>query len=340
MSQLHIQQNVSLKHYHTFSMNAKADYLAEIKSTEDIIAAYQTFPELPKYLLGGGSNVIFANDYHGLVLVNKLVGKKFIKEESEYVLVKVGAGENWHEFVLWALDQNLGGIENLSLIPGSVGASPVQNIGAYGVEAKDVIKSVETFNLQTHQVQELSNQECRFGYRDSIFKHELQGKVLITHVTFRLTKAPHTIDTSYKGLSAELEGIPEPTIRDISNAVIKVRKSKLPDPWIEPNSGSFFKNPVVKKDVFEKLNKEYPDIPHYPAPNDMIKLSAAWLIDQAELKGKKNSEGTIGTNPRQALVLINYGDATGDQLRAFVEMIKRVVVEKFGVQLELEVNIV
>jgi UDP-N-acetylmuramate dehydrogenase len=341
MNQTRIHQNVSLKKYHTFAMEVKADYFVEAQTIEDIINGYQTFPDLPKMFLGGGSNVIFVNDFHGLIIHNKLMGRKILKETSEYVIAKIGAGENWHRLVLWAVSQNLGGIENLALIPGSVGASPVQNIGAYGVEVKDVIQEVEVFNLHTQKLETLTNQDCQFGYRDSIFKRDLKGKVLITNVTFKFNKAKHhTFNTDYKGLSEALESVRQIDVEVVSKAVIKIRQSKLPDPQSHPNSGSFFKNPVVDEDLMKNILANHPNIPSFDLGNNKFKIPAAWLIDQAGLKGVKNETETLGTNPTQPLVLIHYGGATGDELREFIDFIRTTVDNKFGVTLETEVNLV
>jgi UDP-N-acetylmuramate dehydrogenase len=295
--------------------------------------------EKQKMILGGGSNVLFTQDFDGVILHNQILGKELIKEDDEHVWVKVGAGENWHEWVMYCLQNNWGGIENLSLIPGSVGASPIQNIGAYGVELKDVFHSLEAIQMDTAKIQTFDRDSCQFGYRDSIFKRHAKGKFFICSVTFRLTKK-HKLHTGYGAIRSELErmGVSDPGIQDISRAVIQIRQSKLPDPAEIGNGGSFFKNPVVEKALFESIQKQYPNMPHYPQPDGREKLAAGWLIEQAGWKGKRF--GNYGVHKRQALVLVNYGGANGAHIVSMSKEIQADVKHQFGVTLEPEINLV
>jgi UDP-N-acetylmuramate dehydrogenase len=288
--------------------------------------------------LGGGSNLLLTQDFDGLVLRNEIIGKSIVEESENTVLVKIGAGENWHEFVLWAIENNFGGIENMSLIPGSVGASPMQNIGAYGVEIKDVFNHLLAYHIETGETHRFSLEECQFGYRESVFKRGLKNKYVIAEVCFRLEKN-RKVNTTYGAIKQELEknGISSPTIRDVSNAVITIRQSKLPNPAELGNAGSFFKNPVVVESIADDLVKKYPEAPVYPAENGKKKLAAGWLIEQAGWKGK--TVGTCGVHKLQALVLVNYGGSTGQQIYDLSTAIISDVQSKFGVTLEREVNI-
>lgn len=274
------------------------------------------------------------------MLINAIKGISIADSDNEYTLVKAGAGEVWHEFVLHCIDHNLGGIENLSLIPGSVGASPMQNIGAYGVEIKDVFVELEALNIETKQVEVFKHEDCQFGYRESVFKRALKGKYIILNVTYRLTNKGHQLKTSYGAIQGELEArkIDSPTIKDISDVVIAIRQSKLPDPKEIGNAGSFFKNPVVEREVLNQILEEYPDAPNYPAPNGQVKLAAGWLIDQAGWKGKTFNQ--YGVHKKQALVLVNYENASGNDIFQLSEEILRDILNKFGVKLEREVNII
>lgn len=289
-------------------------------------------------MLGGGSNILFVNDFEGLVIHLNIKGREIIEENDKEVLIRVGAGENWHETVMYAVDNGWGGIENLSLIPGSVGAAPIQNIGAYGVELEDVFESLEAIDLETGISKTFDKKSCKFGYRDSVFKNELKGKYIITEVTLRLQKDPD-VNRTYGALSEHLKekGISDPDIKDISETVISIRQSKLPDPAKIGNTGSFFKNPVISEEAFRELQKEYPEIPNYPA-GDEIKIPAAWLIDQCGWKGKQI--GDAGVHKAHALVIVNYGNANGGEIIELAEKIRHSVFKKFGVKLIPEVNIV
>ena len=291
-----------------------------------------------KLILGGGSNILFTQSVKGIVLLNRLKGIEIFKEDDESIFVKVGAGEVWHQFVMWAVDKGFGGIENLSLIPGSVGAGPMQNIGAYGVELKDSFYELEAMNLSTLVIQKFSATDCKFGYRESVFKTELKNQFFITSVSFRLTKNPQ-LNTSYGAISQELaaRGVVSPTVKDVSNAVISIRQSKLPDPEILGNSGSFFKNPEVTKEHFEKLQQQHPNVVAYPTSTGTMKLAAGWMIEQCGWKGKV--VGNTGSHKDQALVLVNYGGATGSEVYQLALDIKKSVFEKFGVEINPEVNI-
>jgi UDP-N-acetylmuramate dehydrogenase len=289
-------------------------------------------------ILGAGSNILFTQDYNGLVLKNEILGIEVIEENEEFVLVKVGAGVNWHQFVLHCIDQDWGGVENLSLIPGTVGAAPVQNIGAYGVELKDVLHALHAWDIKQQQLIEFNNADCAFGYRNSVFKQTYKGAMVICDVVFKLTKK-HVVKIGYGAIKDQLvsHGISAPTIRDVSNAVIAIRSSKLPDPNEIGNAGSFFKNPVVGKLFFEHLHKCYPDVVAYPSGSDM-KLAAGWLIEQAGWKGFH--EGSVGCYDKQALVLVNFGGATGAEILALAKRIQASVKGRFDVELEMEVNVI
>ncbi|MEX2478703.1 MAG: UDP-N-acetylmuramate dehydrogenase [Gracilimonas sp.] len=335
-----VKENFDLKEYNTMGVSANARYFASVASADELrqLLLQPDYIVIPKLMLGGGSNILFVNDFEGLVIHLDIKGRKVIEEGEREVLLKIGAGENWHEAVMYAVENGWGGIENLSLIPGSVGAAPIQNIGAYGVELEEVFESLEAIDLETGVSKTFGKKECNFGYRESVFKNKLKGKYIITHVTLRLQKDPE-VNTSYRALSEQLEekGISEPGIKDISKTVIEIRQSKLPDPADIGNTGSFFKNPVISVEAFEKLQKKYPEIPHYPAGNE-IKIPAAWLIDQCGWKGRKI--GDAGVHKVHALVIVNYGNATGPEIIELAEKIRSSVFEKFGVELIPEVNVV
>ncbi len=290
--------------------------------------------------MGGGSNLLLVNDIDRLVVLLNFKGKEILKQDDKFVWLYVAGGENWHEFVLWCLENNYGGIENLALIPGNVGTAPIQNIGAYGVEVKEVIEEVHAIEIETGKEVLFSNADCKFAYRDSIFKKTQKGKYILTGVTFKLTNTIHNINDSYGAIQTILleKNIGNPTIKDIADAIIAIRSSKLPDPDKIGNSGSFFKNPIIAKKRFIKLQKKYPTIPNYPAATETVKLAAGWLIDQCGFKGKRI--GDAGVHEKQALVLVNYGDATGQQILDLAKLIQNSVLEKFDVALEMEVNIV
>ena len=337
---MQVFKNTSLKAFNTFGVDAKANEFVAFSSVAQLehIAKQHLSLATPYLILGAGSNILFTQDYNGLILKNEILGIEVIEENDDYVFVKAGAGVNWHQFVLHCIEQDWGGLENLSLIPGTVGAAPVQNIGAYGVELKDIFHSLHAFDVMQHQLIEFSNADCAFGYRNSVFKQLHKGAMVICDVVFKLTKK-HVVKIGYGAIKDKLasHGILEPSIRDVSNAVIAIRSSKLPDPNEIGNAGSFFKNPVVDKSFFEHLHKCYPDVVAYPSGSDM-KLAAGWLIEQAGWKGFH--EGSVGCYDKQALVLVNFGGATGAEILVLAKKIQASVKGKFDVELEMEVNIV
>lgn len=336
-----VEHNFSLQEFNTFGLEIKAKYFAAFSSVQELqeILHNQKLASLPRIILGGGSNVLFINDFDGLVLKNEIKGISLLREDDSFFYVKAGAGENWHNFVMTCIENNWAGLENLSLIPGNVGASPMQNIGAYGVEIKDRFVELEAYNLSTGEVEIFDNEACRFGYRESVFKNIFKDKYIILSVTYRLLKTPD-FNISYGAITSELEamGVEELSIKVISQAVINIRNSKLPNPKDLPNAGSFFKNPVISLDKWEEISRTHPEIPHYPAPDNQIKLAAGWLIEHSGWKGKRI--GNVGMHARQALVLVNYGGATGKELFDHSTLVKNSVFEKFGVELEREVNII
>ncbi len=338
---MHIEKNASLQALNTFGIDAKAAFLATFNSTAELsnILNDRNAEHLPKLILGGGSNLLFTKDYDGLILKNGISGISCIREDENHYFIKAGAGENWHDFVLTCNKNNWAGLENLSLIPGNVGASPMQNIGAYGVEIKDRFDHLEAFNLKTGEVETFNAAECEFGYRESVFKRKLKGKYVIVSVTFKLLKEPD-FQVKYGAITTELDtmGVKELSIDAISQAVINIRNSKLPNPKELGNAGSFFKNPVVSSEKWEKIAVEHPEIPNYPATRGDIKLAAGWLIERAGWKGKRI--GNCGMHAKQALVLVNYGGATGQEIYDHSTRVKDSVYEQFGVELEREVNII
>ena len=332
-----IQTNKNLKEYNTFGISVKAEMFAIFSSIEELKQILSFRNDKKLLVLGGGSNLLLTEDFDGLVIKNEIKRFEVIEETASEVIVESGAGENWHEFVLNCIDKGFGGIENLSLIPGSVGASPMQNIGAYGVEIKDVFESLSAFHIASGEIHYFDKTKCEFGYRESIFKNKVKGEYIILTVTFRLTKNP-TINSSYGAINEQLKvmGIQVPTIKELSAAVIAIRQSKLPDPKIIGNAGSFFKNPTVEITLLEQIQKNYPDIPNYPALNGR-KLAAGWLIEKAGWKGR--TFDNYGVHKLQALVLVNYGNCTGQEIFDLSSQIIQDVFEKFGVLLEREVNI-
>lgn len=336
---MQIQQNVSLKPYNTFGMDVAAEFFMSLES-EQLLPAITDDKNLPgeKRVLGGGSNVLLTKPVEGLLIQNKLKGISIEKEDNDHVWLKVSSGEVWHELVMYAINKGLAGIENLALIPGTVGASPMQNIGAYGVEAKETIEQVTFWHWEEKAFATYNNAECRFGYRDSIFKHELKEKVFITSVTYRLNKKP-TFHTSYGAIGQELERreMQELSIRAIADAVIAIRSSKLPDPKQIGNAGSFFKNPTISIEQFSVLQSKYPSIPSYAVNDTLLKVPAGWLIEQCGWKGKR--EGDAGVHARQALVLVNYGNAKGEEIWKLSGKIVASVQDAFGIQLEREVQV-
>ena len=332
-----IQTNKNLKEYNTFGISVKAEMFAVFSSIEELKQILSNRNGKDLLVLGGGSNLLLTKDFDGLVIKNEIKRFEVIEETVSEVIVESGAGENWHEFVLNCIDKGFGGIENLSLIPGSVGASPMQNIGAYGVEIKDVFESLSAYHIASGEIHYFDKTKCEFGYRESIFKNKVKGEYIILTVTFRLTKNP-TINSSYGAINEQLKvmGIENPTIQELSAAVIAIRQSKLPDPKIIGNAGSFFKNPTVEITLLEQIQKNYPDIPNYPAENKR-KLAAGWLIEKAGWKGR--TFDNYGVHKLQALVLVNYGNCTGQEIFDLSSQIIQDVFEKFGVLLEREVNI-
>ncbi len=337
-----IKENVDIAPYTTFGVSAMIKSLGIFTSTEELKELLQHNKNEAITVLGGGSNVLFTKDYDGLILVNRIKGITVVHEDENEVLAKVGAGENWHEFVIHSIKNEWGGIENLSLIPGSVGASPMQNIGAYGVEIKDVFQELTALNIATGKEETFDYEDCEFGYRESIFKRALSGKYIITSVTYRLNKVHtlNTLNTSYGAIESELEKkrIINPTIKDVSDAVISIRQSKLPDPKKIGNAGSFFKNPVVSKSALKKIQKVHPDVPSYSLDDDRVKIPAGWLIDTAGWKGKRM--GSYGVHAKQALVLVNYDNAKGQEIYDLSQRILDDVKERFGIHLEREVNVI
>ncbi len=335
---MNIQENISLKPFNTFSLDKKARFFTSVNSREQLIEAliWSKNMGLEVFILGGGSNILLTQDINSLVIKIEISGIEIITEDSQYIWVKVGAGENWHDFVLYAISNNWAGIENLSLIPGTVGASPMQNIGAYGVEVKDVFHSLKALNRATLEQKEFDAEECKFGYRESAFKNELKGQYIITSVTFKLKKVPD-FKLEYGAIRQILaENLdPELSLSAVSNAVIKIRQSKLPDPKDIGNAGSFFKNPTISKDAWSELKKSFPNIPGYELPEG-IKVPAAWLIEQSGWKGKRFGE--IGVHENQPLVLVNFGKGDGYEIKLLSEKIQESVLQKFGIQLSPEVN--
>ncbi len=336
-----IEENKSLKHYNTFGIDVSAKYFVEAESVEKIIYALNFAHEnkLPLMLFSGGSNMLLTHDFEGLVLKLNLKGIEVVSEGEDFVEVKVKSGENWHEFVQWTLQNDFGGLENLSLIPGNAGTAPMQNIGAYGVEIKDTMTELSALEISTKEIRKFTNEACKFGYRESVFKHELKNQFIIIDVTFKLTKRNHILHTEYGAIQSELKklNIKNPTIQDISKAVINIRQSKLPDPKEIGNSGSFFKNPVISKNQFERLKKQFPDISGYSS-GDEVKVAAGWLIEKAGWKGKRF--GDAGVHEKQALVLVNYGKATGQEIYDLSQRILEDIYDKFEINLEREVNII
>ena len=335
-----IKQNISIKPYNTFGIEAIARHWVEINNEEEATEFLfdNIYTDYPLFILGGGSNILLTGDVEGVLLKVNIKGREIVSEDDNSVILRVGAGENWHELVMYCVDRGWGGIENLSLIPGSVGAAPIQNIGAYGVELKDVFESLEAIHINSGITHDFFREDCQFGYRDSIFKREAKGEFLITRVLLKLSKNP-VLNTSYGTIEEELAQLNhDPTIKDVSEAVIKIRQSKLPDPNEIGNAGSFFKNPLVDQAHFDSIRAEYPNIPYYPAENNQIKIPAAWLIQTCGWKGKRF--GDYGVHQNQALVLVNFGDAKGKDIYDLSTRIMNSVEEKFQIKLEREVNVI
>jgi UDP-N-acetylmuramate dehydrogenase len=335
-----IKNNFSLKNYNTFGIEAKAKRFVAVHSVSDLKSILEQHANDKKFILGGGSNMLLTKDIDALVIHIDLKGKKIIKEDDDFVWVESQAGENWHEFVLWTIDNNFGGLENMSLIPGNVGTTPVQNIGAYGTEIKDTFVSCETLKISNQELITFHLQDCHFGYRESIFKNEVKDQYIITSVIFKLTKRNHKINVSYGDIASELakNHIVTPTLKEVSNAIIAIRKSKLPDPKELGNSGSFFKNPILLKTDFEKIHQQFPEMKYYEISETEVKVPAGWLIEQAGFKGKRF--GDAGIHKNQALVLVNYGNATGQEILNVSKNIQETIFQIFGIHIEAEVNII
>jgi len=338
---MQVSKNISLKPYNTFSIDVRAARFAVFENIDEarelLKVQRPTTNAQAVLILGGGSNILFTQNINGLVLKNEISGIEKIKEDNDHVYIKAGAGVNWHRLVIHCIENNWAGLENLSLIPGNVGASPMQNIGAYGIEIKDVFHELEAFHINDQQLLTFNVGDCEFGYRESVFKRKYKNEFIITSVTYRLNKIP-VFNTSYGAIEQELEkmGIKELSIKAISQAVINIRSSKLPDPAQIGNAGSFFKNPEIEKSQYQQLKVTFPAIIGYDLPNGNVKLAAGWLIEQCGWKGYR--EGDAGCHNRQALVLVNYGNATGEQVYSLSEKIINSVKEKFNVILEREVN--
>jgi UDP-N-acetylmuramate dehydrogenase len=348
---MQIQENISLKPFNTFGIDARARYFAPFSNIEQLSELTTHNSRLTTFLLGGGSNILFTKNFDGLILKNEIPGIEKINEDESSIYVKAGAGENWHRFVLYCIENNYAGIENLSLIPGCVGAAPMQNIGAYGVELKDVFHELTAFHIKEKSNYTFRLKDCQFSYRDSVFKGKYKNQFVIINVILRLNKQP-VFHTGYGAIEQELErmGVKQLSIRAVSDAVINIRSSKLPDPREVGNAGSFFKNPSVEKKKFEKLKLEYPGIVGYANEDGTMKLAAGWLIEQCgpltkpggqdSVSWKGFRKGDAGVHPKQALVLVNYNNASGNEIYELSEKILETVNQKFGVALEKEVNII
>ncbi|MDA1268817.1 MAG: UDP-N-acetylmuramate dehydrogenase [Bacteroidetes bacterium] len=335
-----IHENISLKPFTTFGIDKKAKFFVRVGSMIELKSAFLVAKEkrIPVLILGGGSNILLTQDVEGLVIKLEIKGIQVVKEEAHHLWIEVGAGEVWHDLVLHCIDKDWAGLENLSLIPGTVGASPMQNIGAYGVELKDVFHSLQAMNRETLEVHSFDSEACQFGYRESIFKQTLKNQYVITSVTFHLSKAPE-FHLEYGAIKEVLQanGIQHPSLREVSEAVIQIRQSKLPDPKEIGNAGSFFKNPTISSNQFEELRALHPTLPGYSNPEG-VKVAAGWLIEQAGWKGKRI--GHVGVHAKQALVLVNYGEGSGEDIKQLSQQIQTSVFDKFGIQLQPEVNFI
>lgn len=335
---MNIKENISLKEYNTFGISVNAKRFIAVTSVYELQQLLKVEKNI--FLLSGGSNMLLTNDIDKMVVHIDIKGISIDNEDENAVYLTVNAGENWHEFVLWCISNNYGGLENLSLIPGNVGTCPIQNIGAYGVEVKDTITKVEGLVIKTGKLVSFSNEDCKFGYRNSIFKNTEKGKIILTSVGFKLTKINHQLNTSYGAIDTELssKNILKPSLKNISDAVIKIRKSKLPDPKEIGNSGSFFKNPIISKEQFLALQKANTSMPSYAVSENEIKIPAGWLVEQSGFKGKRF--GDAGVHDKQALVLVNYGNASGKEIHQLAKKIQETVFKNFKISLEIEVNII
>ncbi|GIZ16141.1 UDP-N-acetylmuramate dehydrogenase [Capnocytophaga catalasegens] len=333
-----IQTHISLKPYNTFGVNTMASKFIEVFSIEELSEILQKYDKI--FVLGGGSNLLLTQDITIPVVKINLRGITIDKQDDDFVWITAQAGENWHQFVMYCISQGYGGVENLSLIPGNVGTTPVQNIGAYGVEIKDVLYSCRAMSVTDQHLRDFTAEECQFGYRESVFKKALKGQYVIVSVTFKLTKRNHVLRTSYGAIGQYLanKGIEQPTIQSISEAVIAIRQSKLPDPKELGNSGSFFKNPIIDIATFNRLKEKYTTMPQYSVSDSEVKVPAGWLIEACGLKGYR--QGDAGVHKEQALVLVNYGKATGKEIFDLAKYVQQQVLDTFGIRLEMEVNVV
>jgi len=336
---MQIEKNIALKSYNTFGIEVEAKYFVAVTSVLELqqVLRLKDYPN--KLILGGGSNMLLTKDIDSLVILVTIKGIEVVQENVDEVLLKANAGENWHQLVQYTINHDFGGLENLSLIPGNVGTAPIQNIGAYGVELKDIFYSCETIHVSTGNIKTFNNADCNFGYRDSIFKSTVKGDYVITSVVFKLSKRDHQLKTTYGAIATQLEKehIQTPTLRDVSEAVIAIRQSKLPDPKKIGNSGSFFKNPIISKSQIERLRHSFADIPSYPISETEVKVPAGWLIEQAGFKGK--TFGNYGVHKNQALVLVNYGGASGSDILKLARLIQDTVLRLYDIEMETEVNI-
>lgn len=338
---IRIQEHVDLLPYNTFRIAAKARYFISVNTLAELreLINHPVYQQHKHLIIGGGSNMLLTGDYDGLVIKNDLRGIETAFEDDATITLKAGAGEPWHSFVMFCVTNNYGGVENLSLIPGTIGAAPMQNIGAYGVEVKDLIKTVEAVDTSSGELRVFTNAECAFGYRESVFKRKLKGKYFISSVTLTLTKKNHVLNTSYGAIQQTLDQQHTvPSVKSISDAVIAIRQQKLPDPNVAGNAGSFFKNPTIEQTQYESLKKLYPEIPGYSSDNQQVKVPAGWLIEQCGWKGKRI--GDVGVHPHQALVLVNYGMGSGENIQTLAQDILASVKEKFAIDLQPEVNII
>lgn len=335
-----IVQNMSLKNLNTFGIESRAKFFAEVTSAQDVqeLVTNDIFKNNVQLILGGGSNILFTKDFDGLIIKNSILGKEILRETDKMIQIKIGSGENWHNTVLWTTDSGWSGIENLALIPGLVGAAPVQNIGAYGVEIKDVLQKVGVVDLVTGEAFEILKDDCKFGYRDSIFKQESKGKYFITYIILELSKEFEP-NIEYGSIQGQLDkmSVTEPTLVNVRDAVTAIRQSKLPDPREIGNAGSFFKNPIVSFTDFQEIREQYSDIPNF-LTDDGVKIPAGWLIEQCGWKGRR--VGNVGVHEKQALVLVNHGGATGQEIKELSQSIQTSVKERFDIDLETEVTMI
>ncbi len=338
---MNIIANYPLLKLNTFGVDVKAKYFVSINTVNELIELTKTevFKDLQLLILGGGSNILFTKDFDGLVILNSIKGKEIIDQTQESIFLKIGAGENWHKLVMYTVDNGWGGIENLSLIPGNSGTAPMQNIGAYGVEIKETFVELEALEISSGKIVKFNNSDCEFGYRESVFKNKMKNQYIIVNITLELKKNP-VLNINYGDVKAILESqnINNPSIKQVSDAIISIRQSKLPDPKIIGNSGSFFKNPIVSLDQLELIKKKYPNVVNYKINENEFKIAAGWMIERAGWKGKKFNN--YGVHEKQALVLVNYGLANGMEIFNLSEEIILDIKDKFGIKLEREVNII